>query len=44
MRMTVIPSEIGALGTVSLLWKETGGTGNQRKDKDYPDYNSVKIC
>ena len=24
--------------------KETGGTGDQKKSRDYPDNNNVKIC
>ena len=25
------------------LGKETGGTGDQRKNQDYPDYNTFEI-
>ena len=44
MRVTVTPDILGVFGTVSKdLEKKTGGTENQRKNWDHPDYSIVKI-
>ena len=44
MRVAVILIVIGEFETAPKgLEKDTGGIGNQRKNRDHPDYNIVKI-
>ena len=42
MRVTVIPTAVGVLRTVSKgLEKKSGVIENQRENQDYPDYSIV---
>ena len=43
-RVTVIPIVVGALGSVpKSLGEETGGIGNQKKNRDHPDFTIAEI-
>ena len=45
MKVMVKPIVIGMFGMVPQMYgKETGGTGNQRKNQDYQNYSIVKKC
>ena len=44
MKVTVIPTVIGALGTVTKRFgTRTGGLGNKRTSGDHPNYSIIKI-
>ena len=44
MRMMVIPILVGTLGTVPKWFRNTtGGTGDQRENRDHTDHSIVKI-
>ena len=43
MGVTVTSIGVGSLETVPKGMEKTGGTGNQKKNRDHPDHSIVKI-